>query len=354
MRPDVPPRPAPEPGRPRLLFVKLKHIGDALLLTPTLVAARRDHPKAEIWVVVREGTEGILAGCPAIDRMVTVSPVESDRRQFAHLWRDVRTWRFLRRQHFDYAFELTDGDRGRWLAGMSGARQRCVNTSIHGLNPWWRLWFNRRSERPWADGHRVEKDHALVSDFLPLSGEIPPLCFERARSEEPEFLRSLSDFVVLHPGTRWVKKRWPKEHWLELGNRLLERTQHLVVSCGPDAAERKLAAELVAQWGSQRATSTAGRLNWAQLAGCLHRARAFVGVDTAAMHLAAACQCPLVAIFGYSVVSQWRPWKAPCELINLGAEHQQSEVPAEEIMRRQTPAMVMAAVDRLIRPPVPS
>jgi ADP-heptose:LPS heptosyltransferase len=86
----------------------------------------------------------------------------------------------------------------------------------------------------------------------------------------------------------------------------------------------------------------------------VHRRRVHAHEHPRAMHLAAACQCPLVAIFGYSVVSQWRPWKAPCELINLGAEHQQSEVPAEEIMRRQTPAMVMAAVDRLIRPPVPS
>ncbi|TMP97736.1 MAG: hypothetical protein E6L09_12785 [Verrucomicrobia bacterium] len=28
-------------------------------------------------------------------------------------------------------------------------------------------------------------------------------------------------------------------------------------------------------------------------------------------HLAAACQCPTVAIFGASNVAEWRPWKAP-------------------------------------------
>ena len=59
-----------------LLFVELKHIGDALLLTPTLVAARTQYPNAEIWVVVRQGTEGILAGCPAIDHLITVAPNE--------------------------------------------------------------------------------------------------------------------------------------------------------------------------------------------------------------------------------------------------------------------------------------
>jgi len=334
----------------RLLFVKLKHIGDALLLTPTLVAVQRAYPNAQSWVVVREGTEGILAGCPAIHRLVTVAAVESDRRPLGSLWRDTQTWLALRRERFDYAFELTDGDRGRWLAGMSGARVRCVNTFHPPMNAWWQWWFNRRSETPWTQGHRVEKDHGLVAEFLPLPGEIPPLSFERSRSTEPDFLHGVADFAVFHPGTRWVKKRWPKAHWLELGRRLLERVGKIVVSCGPDADERALAAKLVAAWGPERAVSADGRLNWAQLAGCLHRARVFVGVDTAAMHLAAACQCPLVAIFGYSVVSQWRPWQAPCELINLAAGRDRDEFPDEKIMRLQTPELVLAAAERLLRP----
>jgi len=60
----------------RLLFVKPKHIGDILLLTPTLAATRAAHPDAEIWVIVREGTEGILAGCPAIDHLITAPAPE--------------------------------------------------------------------------------------------------------------------------------------------------------------------------------------------------------------------------------------------------------------------------------------
>ncbi len=48
----------------KLLFVKLKHIGDTIVLTPTLAAARKMYPDAQIWAVVRKGCEGILEGCP--------------------------------------------------------------------------------------------------------------------------------------------------------------------------------------------------------------------------------------------------------------------------------------------------
>lgn len=337
----------------RLLLVKLKHIGDALLLTPTICAIRRDYPNAEIWVVVRKGAEGILAGCPEIDRLVTVTPIDSTLRTFADRWRDIQTWLELRRQKFDYAFEMTDGDRGRWLAGMSGARHRCANISLYRLSIWWRRWFNRRSESRWADGHRVVKDFKAVADFLPLSGDIPPLRFERSIMREPGIIRELDDFIVLHPGTRWPRKQWPVERWLRLGDALLDRVKTLVVSCGPDAEERALAAELVAAWGAERAVSADGACGWDELAGMLSRARLYVGVDTAAMHLAAACQCPIVALFGDSVVAQWSPWQVPHEVVHPGdflSAEEISRIPAREIIRRLTPEMALAAADRLIRP----
>jgi heptosyltransferase-3 len=338
----------------RLLFVKLKRIGDALLLTPALVAVRENFPDAEIWVVVRKGTEGILAGCPAIDRIVTTAPVDSPRRNPRELWHEFRTIMLLRSRQFDYAFELSDGDRGRLIVGLSGARARCVNTSSYALKWWCKPLFNRQADTPWRQRHRVEKDYQLVSDFLPLAGDIPPLCFVRSRSSEPDFLAHMDNYVVVHPGTYWVRKRWPKEHWIELGHRLLERIKHIVVSCGPDEEERARAAELVAAWGSDRAVSTDGKLDWAHLAGCLYRARAFIGVDTAAMHLAAACQCPIVAIFGYSKVHQWKPWKAQYRLINMAAGLKQSEYPDHEVMKMQTPDLVLQALDEIIRPPAPA
>ena len=286
----------------RLLFIKLKHIGDALIMTPMLTAVRARHPEAEIHVVVRHGTEGILAGCPAIDQLYT-SAAPAGERQRGALWHDIQLLRRLRKVGFDSAFELGDGDRGRMLAWLCGAQQRFANDTQPPMSRWWRSRFTKVRIENLKGRHQVEKDFVAVQSALNLNEPIPSLCFDVSASESwpnPE------PFILFHPATRWKQKRWPRERWIELG-RSLSNSHSIVVSCGPDAEEIAEARAIVDGIGA-RATSTKGELSWAQLAGALRVAKMFVGVDTAAMHLAAACQCPTVALFGSSRDWAWCPW----------------------------------------------
>jgi heptosyltransferase-3 len=166
----------------------------------------------------------------------------------------------------------------------------------------------------WQTHHRVEKDFYTVHEFLPLKEPVPALVFEKSKTVPWAPAAELSDFVVIHPGTRWERKRWPEEKWLATCSWLLGKTKNIVISAGPDAAEIILAQRLQCVLGNA-VLSTQGQCNWAQLAGLLSRAKLFVGVDTAAMHLAAACQCPSVALFGPSTVHEWRPWQVRHVLI---------------------------------------
>jgi heptosyltransferase-3 len=326
----------------KLLFVKLKHIGDTLLLTPTLAAVRAAHPGALIWVVVRKGCEGILEGCPAIDRVLVSAAPEKSKRNPLNLVDDFKLLRELRQQHFDYAFELTNGDRGRMLAAWSGARFRCANDGAARVPVFWRMWFNKISRRDWTDEHQVEANFNFVKEFLPLgTDEPPPLAFERARIQSCALGVKLADYIVIHPGTRWRRKRWPLEKWIEAGRELLKLASQLVISTGPDAEEIQLADNLVTALGPQ-AMSTRGELSWAQLAGLLYGAKLFVGVDTAAMHLAAACQCPTVAIFGDTVAKHWRPWQVQHRLV-LPVLPEGSQIDRAELIQHVPVSGVVAA-----------
>ncbi len=334
----------------RLLFVKLRHIGDALLLTPTLAAVKQAMPKAEIWVVVRGGCEGILAGCPHIDQLRTAMIPERGKAREAHRGADWRLLRELRAARFEHAFELSGGDRGRWMVALSGTRGRSTTTSAMVFPKHWKIAFNRPAVKRRYGYHEVQRDYMTVREILSLPDVIPPLTFIKEAMLPWKPAEEVRDFAVIHPGTRWAKKAWSEARWVELGRALLKRVPYVVVSVGPDAEERALGERIRAALGTA-VFSTDGQTSWAQLAGLLQRAKFFVGVDTAAMHLAAACDCPTVALFGDSKVFEWYPWRVRHRLIRAHqwlSEKQCSSMSGEALMDAIPCERVLEAVEDVL------
>lgn len=293
----------------RILFIKLKEIGDALILTPTIIATKQRYPKAEIWVVVRRGSEGILEGCLEIDHLITVSGVDKEKRGAHHHWPDLWAIARLRRQRFDFIFELSDGHRARLLAFLIPAVHR-YSVKLSGKMKWWQKpSFTAISTFAWEPRHRVEKDYYSVAEFLPLPATPPSLSFNRKAIQDWPPAADLGDFCLLQIGSRKIANRWPRDRWKIVAEDLLNSLDHMVVSCGSDEEEVQDAKWLRRELGN-RIVITEGRANWRQISGLLYRARLYIGLNTAAMHLAAACGCPIVALFGSTSEEHWKPWQA--------------------------------------------
>ncbi len=301
----------------RILLIKPKQIGDSLVLTPTIAAIKRTHPDAEIWVVVRRGCEEILAGCPDIARILTVAPIEKRDRCRRDLLLELKTLWQLSTHKFDYAFELGDGGRGRNLIRLVRARAgNCFSVKPTDAGSVLALQKSRIkiSCFDWQTCHRVEKDFYSVSEFLPLSEPVPPMVFERNLAQPWKAGSTLTDFAVIQVGTRQGFNRWHREGWLEVSRALLEKLPRLVIACGPVAHELDEAIWLQEQLGP-RALLTEGKANWAEMAWLFYSAKLYVGPNTAAMHLAAACRCPVVTLFGPSIEDHWYPWRVPYRIV---------------------------------------
>ena len=296
----------------RILFTKLRHIGDNLLITPIIVATRQKFPEAEIWVVVRRGTEGILTGCPEIDRLLTTARPEEGRRTWRDAGSDLATLFRIGAARFDVAIELGDNDRGRTLIGASMAQVRATHASDLGLGSFWWRCFTHVVEHERGPLHQVEMDYMTPQMILGLPSEIPPLRFAHEYSLPWQGDSSLArgSFAILHAATRWHCKSWPAERWRGALEGILEFTPKVIVSCGPSPDEIAEAAALCERF-DDRVITTGGKASWRELAWLLDRTRYYVGVDTAAMHLAAAMQTPIVSLFGHSVPEQFGPWKCP-------------------------------------------
>ena len=223
----------------RILFTKLRHIGDNLLITPIIVATRQKFPEAEIWVAVRRGTEGILAGCPEIDRLLTTARPEEGRRTWRDSGSDFATLAGIAAGRFDFAMELGDNDRGRTLIAASMARVRATHASDLGLSPFWRRCFTHVVEQERGNLHQVEMDYMTPRMVLGLPDDIPPLRFAREASLPWKGDSSLprGGFAILHAATRWHCKSWPSERWRAALEGILEFTPRVIVSCGPSPDE---------------------------------------------------------------------------------------------------------------------
>jgi len=298
----------------RILLIKPKHVGDTLILTPTITAIKRAYPEAEIWVLVRRGCEGILAGCPAITQILTLAGVEKSDRSRGDFWRQMKVLLRLWSVKFDYVFELGDGHRARFFAMLCRAKRRYSVKTSSPLTWLERRRFTAVSSFDWQMCHRVEKDYDSVAEFLPLPRPIPALRFEREFAQSWRPGEALADFCVMQIGKRQSVSRWHRQGWEEVGRWLLERFSAVVIVSGPADYEMEEAAWLKERLGP-RVLCTLGRAGWPEVAGLLYRARLYVGLDTAAMHLAAACQCPVVALFGPTIEDHWHPWQAPYRIV---------------------------------------
>lgn len=326
----------------RILFIKLRHIGDSLLLTPTIVATKAKFPDAEIWVLVRKSCDAILAGCPEIDRILTTANPDSAKRSHGDWIADLKLAALVQRTDFDFVFELTDNDRARFFAIAARTKQRCTNKH-RSLRWFWRPFFHRICKTKRHSKHQVERDYICPQDVLQLPATPPALRFAPERMVPRDSIPS--KYAVVHLHTRWARKSWPIERWTDLLREVLHFVPHIVLSCGPGKEEVAEAKALCDKLGPQIST-TAGRASWSQLASLLHKAAFFVGVDTAAMHLAAATGCPTVCLFGPSPVFEYHPWKVKNWLIRphdwLG-EEAAKKIPSSDLMNEIPVDRVLAA-----------
>ncbi len=290
----------------RILLIKLKHIGDALIMTPTIAAIRTAHPGARVSVLVRAGTEGILAGCPFIEKVHLTEAPEKKKRGKNTFRRTLALWRDLRRENFDHVFELGGSHRGLFLALISGANRAWFNNHRNTAPAWWRLAGGSQANVDTAGRHAVECDWLAVSQVLSL----PPPGQLVYRDDTAASFEVPRRFIVLHPGTRWRRKQWSEDNWRRLLDSLATEDVDVLVSVGPDPEEIALGDRLC-EHCPERVRSTRGTWNFGRLASALHRAEFYLGVDTAAMHLAAACGRPVITLFGESDPAIWAPWRTP-------------------------------------------
>lgn len=132
--------------------------------------------------------------------------------------------------------------------------------------------------------------------------------------------------VLLHPGSGGRSKCWPLDSFRELAQALRAEGRRVVCLLGPAEAERWTDVEI----GSLReAAPLLQEENLCRVAACLAACDALIGNDSGISHLAAAVGAPVVAVFGPTDPSRWRPLGERVRVV-----HRASEWPGvDEVLR---------------------
>lgn len=274
---------------PRLLVVTTRRLGDVLLTTPLVRALKQGIPGARIDILVFRGTEGILAGNPDIERIIAI-PERPGAATMAMLI--ARLWR-----RYDVAISTQTGDRPTFLAAIAGRDSVGLVQKQTG----WKPWLLSRGVVSNGDLHRVDELFQL-SAALGISAR-PDIVVPRKSQQ----LTARAPYAVLHANPMFRIRRWTDEGWRGLAQALTERGLNVVVTGGPALAEKEYLDHV---WNSARppVERMDGSLDWGELAQLLAGAAVYVGPDTSMTHLAAACGCPTVAIYGPASPHGMGPW----------------------------------------------
>jgi heptosyltransferase-2 len=118
--------------------------------------------------------------------------------------------------------------------------------------------------------------------------------------------------VLLFPGSVWATKRWTAEGFIATGQQLAKLGYEVIVMGGP--GEEFLAEHVASQIPS--ATCLAAKTQIYESAQLILHASLLIGNDSASAHLASACETPLIAIFGPTILKfGYRPWAEEVHII---------------------------------------
>lgn len=342
--------------RMNILIVKLRHLGDTLLLTPTLRCIKERFPHAKIDVMVRASCEALLQSNPDVHRVFAIARPEAEQRTFySAVSENLALLSGILSTQYDFAFDLSDSDRAKLWIWLSKAKIRGFRRS--GLKPSWKQRiFNRFDDLPLSSEHQVVKDFETVTRIMGISGKAGPLRFvprvdPQSLCEKFPWLSLPQPFVVLHATSRWSFKEWAEEHWAGVVDALHELGFTVVLSSGPAPREMQTVS-CIQSLASAPTVSIAGAVSLDELAYILARARMFLGIDTFAMHLAAAMQTPTVALFGPSQLRAWTPWQNHAEIPLThcqcdGSQYRACAQPVSKCLSSLSVAQVMESVQRL-------
>jgi len=274
------------------------------MATPALRALHQLFPNAAIIILVRENLAELFASCPFVEEVIPLPKVSGGRKIFQLF----STASFLKTKRFDLAVCFPHSFSSALMFWLARIRQR-VGFSAEGRKVFLTqsLPYPLDGERP----HRVRFYGQLIELIsgrkltIPTLQAWPRMLNEKETENLDKKVGGFQNFVAVAPGSVGPAKRWPADRYAEVVQKLVkEGARVALVGASHDRPHCDEAARL----SGVSPVNLAGETSLSELFFLFQKSRLFLGNDSGAGHLAAACGIPVIILTGAGDPDEVAPW----------------------------------------------
>ncbi|HEY0810011.1 MAG TPA: glycosyltransferase family 9 protein [Longimicrobiales bacterium] len=288
----------------RILLLQLYHLGDVILTTPTIRAARLAFPNARIDFVTNALGAQALEGNPHLNHILVKPP----------FW-------YISRTRYQAVVDLHSVPRTARTVVFTGAR---VRIGLRGRGPRNLAYTQLLPRENNAVYMALQKLRMLAP--LGVVPEAADLALEMAIDDDKHnWARQTfaqlglgSRVVAVSPVAKHEFKQWGAQRWARVADALADAGAQILITSGPGEEAQ---AEAVANAMKQHAVWRYGRTSVRQLAALYARCSLWIGNDGGPKHMAVAVHTPTVTVYRRALGGVWSDPTDPKQTaINSGQE----------------------------------
>lgn len=338
----------PEPERKnirRIMIRAVNWIGDAVMSTPAMGAVRAAFPAAEITVVANPLVAELFRYHPYCDRVL----VFDKQGEHAGSAGFVRFCRQLRREQFDLAILLQNAFEAALMAFLARVPLRAgYRTDHRGLL----LNLGVAAVDKKHGMHHVDYYLHCLEQLGVTGGDgALRLAVTEAERGWAEQILGAGRWMAINPGASYgAAKRWIPERFAEVADGLAARYgAGIVLTGGP--GEQEIGRDIEAAM-KVVPRNLIGQTTVREMMALLERCDLMISNDSGPMHVAAALDTPIVAVFGPTDHTTTSPAGKACRIVRQPVECAPCmlrECPIDHrCMTRITSAQVLEAAEALL------
>lgn len=283
----------------KILFIRLRLLGDIVFTIPAVQLYKKNHPESEIYYLSEERFQEAAEIIPGINEVITVP----DRMGIKEI---IRFRKKIKKLGIQTVIDFHSGPRSALLTLLSGAKNR-IGYRTPNRNWAYNQLVPRKSKN--ISSHSVYNQARLLTPLGIDPQEIPVYPEIEINNEHVSDkiikIVELNKKIVIHIGAKKRYRDWGIENFSAL-IKLLSQDNYNIFLIGKGKEEEKRGKNLKDLFDIHDFT---GKLSIREILFVIAHSDVYFGADSGPLHLASLTKTPIVALYGPNIPEISGPYR---------------------------------------------